>query len=52
MKDLKANVRDAIARVAEALGHTPAVCKSAYVNPYIIHSYMEGFASVVGRKKG
>lgn len=52
MKELKANVKDAIARVAEALGHTPAVCKSAYVNPYIIHSYMEGFASVAGRKKG
>lgn len=51
MKELKANVKAAIERVAEALGHTPAVCKSAYVNPYIIHSYMEGFASLVGGKK-
>jgi len=50
MKELKENVKEAIGRVAEALGHTPAVCKSSYVNPYIIHSYMEGFASL-GRKK-
>jgi len=51
MKDLKANVKAAIERVAAALGHTPAVCKSAYVNPYIIHSYMEGFSSALGRAK-
>jgi len=51
MKELKANVKAAIERVAEALGHTPAVCKSSYVNPYIIHSYEEQFVSLGKKKK-
>jgi DNA topoisomerase-1 len=36
----KAAVDSAIETAAEQLGHTPAVCKSKYVNPAVIASYM------------
>ena len=35
-------VRDAMGRVAEALGNTPAVCRTYYVHPVLIESFEEG----------
>jgi DNA topoisomerase IB len=36
----RGRVPDAVKKAAAALGHTPAVCKSKYVNPAILHQYM------------
>jgi DNA topoisomerase-1 len=38
----KKNVVQAIERVAERLGNTPAVCRKCYVHPAIIESYLDG----------
>ena len=38
----KRNVVRAIETVAEQLGNTPAVCRSCYVHPAILESYLEG----------
>lgn len=48
MGELKANVKAAIEKTAAEMGHTPAVCKSSYVNPYIVHEYTERFAKKGG----
>jgi DNA topoisomerase-1 len=50
VKEAKANVTAAIARAAEHLGNTPAICRSAYVNPRIIDSYMNSVLQKAGRK--
>lgn len=39
---LKKNVVQAIAAVAERLGNTPSVCKKCYVHPAVIESYLGG----------
>jgi DNA topoisomerase-1 len=38
----KANVRDAIERVARRLGNTPTVCRKCYVHPEILDGYLDG----------
>ena len=38
----KKNVVEAIKRVAEQLGNTPAVCRKCYVHPMVLNSYMSG----------
>jgi len=38
----KANVRDAIERVARRLGNTPTICRACYVHPEILTSYLDG----------
>lgn len=40
MKEAKANIKAAIEHTAMQLGHTPAVCKSKYINPAIIETYL------------
>jgi len=36
------NVVDAVKRVAERLGNTPAVCRKCYVHPALLDSYLDG----------
>jgi len=36
------NVRDAIKRVAERLGNTPAIARDSYIHPAVIDSYLDG----------
>nr|WP_088345621.1 MULTISPECIES: DNA topoisomerase IB [Rhodomicrobium] len=36
------NITAAVKRVASELGNTPAVCRSAYIHPEILNSYLEG----------
>ena len=38
----KANVRDAIERVARRLGNTPTICRKCYVHPEVLDSYLDG----------
>jgi DNA topoisomerase I len=38
----KRNVVQAIERVAERLGNTPAVCRRCYVHPAVLDSYLDG----------
>jgi DNA topoisomerase I len=40
--EAKKNVVEAIKRVAERLGNTPAVCRSSYIHPVILDSYLDG----------
>jgi DNA topoisomerase IB len=35
-------IREAIVRVAEALGNTPAVCRSSYVDPRVLDRFRDG----------
>lgn len=37
--EVKSNISAALARVAERLGNTPAVCRKAYVHPAVIETY-------------
>jgi DNA topoisomerase-1 len=50
----KKRVKKAIAVTAEQLGNTPAVCRSSYVCPRLIHEYMEGrpFETLRKTRKG
>lgn len=47
----KRNLVEAIERVAEKLGNTPAVCKKCYVHPVILNSYMDGVTVQLLQKK-
>ena len=38
----KANVREAIERVARRLGNTPTICRKCYVHPEILDGYLDG----------
>ena len=38
----KKNVVSAVKRVAEELGNTPTVCRSSYIHPAVIDSYLSG----------
>ena len=42
----KANVRDAIERVAKRLGNTPTICRKCYVHPEILTGYLDGALSL------
>lgn len=38
----KRNINEMIARVAERLGNTPAVCRRSYIHPVVIDAYLDG----------
>jgi DNA topoisomerase-1 len=38
----KRHIREAIAKTAERLGNTPAVCRSSYICPRLLEDYTEG----------
>ncbi len=38
----KKNLVQAIERVSERLGNTPAVCKKCYIHPVVMNSYLQG----------
>ena len=40
----------AIARVADELGNTPAVCKKCYIHPAVIAAYLAGALTPIGEK--
>ncbi|HYE92008.1 MAG TPA: hypothetical protein VEA38_13345, partial [Terriglobales bacterium] len=40
--DAKRRVVQAVARVAEELGNTPAVCRKGYIHPAVIETYLRG----------
>ena len=39
-KGINDNIKAAIEKTAAVMGHTPAVCKSSYVNPRVLDEYM------------
>ena len=41
-KNLDKKIKDAVVKVSEILGNTPAVAKNSYIDPRIIESYSEG----------
>lgn len=51
LRQKKSNVKKAIGATAEALGNTPAVCKTSYVCPALIEGYMEGRPMISPRKR-
>lgn len=51
LRQKKSNVKKAIVATAEALGNTPAVCKTSYVCPALIEGYMEGRPMISPRKR-
>ncbi|HEX8249918.1 MAG TPA: hypothetical protein VF599_17230, partial [Pyrinomonadaceae bacterium] len=38
----KKNIVEAVKKVAEHLGNTPAVCRSSYIHPAVIEAYEQG----------
>jgi DNA topoisomerase I len=38
----KKNIVEAVRRVAQSLGNTPAICRKCYIHPYILESYSNG----------
>ena len=43
-KEAKANVKNAIAAVAEMLRNTPAICRKCYIHPAVLESYLKNEA--------
>lgn len=41
-KHAKRNIVKAVRNVAEHLGNTPAVCRSCYIHPKVLHCYLQG----------
>ena len=41
-KLLDKNIKEAVNRVSETLGNTPAVARSSYIDPRVIEDYTEG----------
>lgn len=41
-KAMDKNIREAVVKVSERLGNTPAVARSAYIDPRILDHYMDG----------
>lgn len=41
-KKLSKNIREAVVRVSEKLGNTPAIARSSYIDPRIIDNYGQG----------
>ncbi|MGH9456502.1 MAG: DNA topoisomerase IB [Thermoanaerobaculia bacterium] len=48
----KRRIRSAIETTAELLGNTPAVCRSSYICPRLLHDYEEGLEFDAMRRKG
>ncbi|HZZ63794.1 MAG TPA: DNA topoisomerase IB [Roseiarcus sp.] len=42
LKQAKRSLRDAIGRVAAALGNTSAVCRKSYIHPAVISAHLDG----------
>jgi DNA topoisomerase I len=40
--EAKKNIVEAIQRVAECLGNTPAICRKCYIHPTILEAYLDG----------
>lgn len=49
--EAKSAVTEAIARVAERLGNTPAVCKKSYIHPGVIDEFVENGALALVHKE-
>jgi DNA topoisomerase-1 len=49
--EAKANLREAIATVAERLGNTPAVCRACYIHPEIMTAYLAGSLALSGPRR-
>jgi DNA topoisomerase I len=41
-REAKRNIVRAVARVAERLGNTPAICRRSYVHPEVLQAYLDG----------
>ena len=41
-REAKRNISKAIEAVAKMLGNTPAICRSCYIHPAVLESYLEG----------
>lgn len=50
-RPVKTKISDAIQKVAEVLGNTPAVCRDYYIHPAVIHAYKEGELQKLWDKK-
>jgi DNA topoisomerase-1 len=51
VRGARKNVTAAVARVAERLGNTPAVCRKCYIHPAILESYIDGeLARTLGKR--
>jgi DNA topoisomerase-1 len=48
-REAKRHVVEAVARVAEDLGNTPAVCRKGYIHPAVIDAFLEGAFPGTGR---
>jgi DNA topoisomerase-1 len=46
----KKNIAQAIKKVAQRLGNTPAVCRASYVHPEVLDSYRDGSLSSLASK--
>ena len=46
-KDVEANIKLAVEKAARVLGHTPAVCRSTYINPRVIDQYVARHSKAV-----
>lgn len=50
-KTIQRNIRQAVCHVAETLGNTPAVCKSAYIHPFVFDCYQRGIVISAFRRR-
>lgn len=50
-KAADARVRQAVERVAQKLGNTPTVARSSYIDPRVIHQYLDGRTTSFFRKQ-
>jgi DNA topoisomerase-1 len=41
-RQVKGNITNAVRRVAEHLGNTPAVCRDCYIHPSVLEAYAQG----------
>ncbi|MFN2443651.1 MAG: hypothetical protein ABR517_13305 [Thermoanaerobaculia bacterium] len=51
-KERKRRIKKAIETTAELLGNTPAVCRSSYICPRLLHDYERGIEFELMKKKG
>jgi DNA topoisomerase-1 len=49
--EAKKNVVDAIKKVAQRLGNTPAVCRKCYVHPAVLEAYLNGTSLETAKRK-
>jgi hypothetical protein len=50
-KDSNAYIKNLITQVAEQIGHTPSVCKSAYLSPKLIAFTKDMMAEIIAKNK-